>query len=411
MSTKTEEVFSPVSNNAGSATWMAGFFLLGTLLGMLGSLVIAWRYHSDASPRLIGLHFLGVSAGFVAASQLVPRLLPKLELRTVAMAASGLAFCALMALAFLAPPAAPVWRILMLTVAGIAAGALTYSIFYGNQFVFETSPATAANRAGALFVGGGLLATIVVGVTYFGGSLRLQTGLLSIVPAVYLVILFRQRLPLTHHARHDDVLRETLKDLRSVVTLLFSLLIFCQFACEWAMAGWLPLFLIHTLGINPVTAIWALGLYFLALMAGRLLAQMLMPIVSHKKMLLASVALAMAGYLLLSLTSYTFVALAAAVITGLGHAAIYPLVAERLDDRLSYHAGFYSGTVSLAMAGAMATPWLLGYVAESWGMPAVMLIPSIASIFVLTLAVLIMLEARLMGRNHNDSDQGLLASK
>jgi len=39
-----------------------------------------------------------------------------------------------------------------------------------------------------------------------------------------------------------------------------------------------------------------------------------------------------------------------------------------------------------------------------------MLIPSVASVIVLMLAVLIMLEARLMGGKHDDSHHGLLAS-
>ena len=408
MSTRSAEVFVVTGNTAGPSVWMAGFFVLGTLLGMLGSLVIAWHYHTDTTPKTIGLHFLGLSAGFVAASQGLRRFNLKLPLRTVGMGASALAFLALFTLAFLPPPVAVAWRIVMLSIAGLAAGGLSYVLFYGNQSLFESAPATSANRAGALFVGGGLLATIVVAVTYYDGSLAIQTAWLSLIPAAYLVLLTRNRNQPAVHEHHEDILRETLKDLRSVVTLLFSLLIFFQLACEWAIAGWLPLFLIHTLGINPVTAIWGLGLYFLALMTGRLLAQLLLPIVSHKKMLLFSVALSMGAYLLLSLTTFTTLALIAAVFVGLAHAPIFPLVAERLDHRLSYHPGFYSGTISIAMAGAMATPWLLGYVAERNGMPAVMLIPAIASVVVLLLAILIMLESRLMGGKHDDS--GLLTS-
>ena len=410
MSTKSAEVFIEVRKVSGSRVWMAGFFVLGTLLGMLGSVVITWHYHIDAEPKFIGLHFFAMSAGFVFASQALLRFPNRIPLRSVGIAATALGFLALFALAFLGPPAAAAWRMAALAAVGLASGALTYSLFHANQPIFEKSPASSANRAGALFVGGALMATIVVGVTYFGGSVKTQTALLSIVPAVYLMLLIRSRALPAVQQRREDILRETLKDLRSIVTLLFSLLIFFQFSCEWALAGWLPLFLIHTLGINPVTTIWALSLYFLALMIGRLLAQVLLPIFSHRKMLLISVASAMGGYLLLSLTGSTVFAFAAAVIIGLSHAPIYPLIAERLDHRLSYHPGLYSGTISIAIAGAMATPWLLGYVAEWLGMRSVMLIPSIASIAVLILSILIMLEARLMGGYEDDSYQGLLSS-
>ena len=422
MSTKTAEVSTAKegsSNTPGTATpgtfvWMAGFFLLGVLMGMLGSLVITWQYHIDAQPKSIGLHFLGMSAGFVLSSLLVPRALARVPVRTLALGSSGLAFLSLVALALLAPPSAAVWRIGTLAVAGIAAGTLTYSVFHANQTMFEIAPATTANHAGVLFVGGGLLATIVVGSTYFGSSIHIQTALLSIVPAIYVVVLLQIQLvptvsPVIH--QREDILRETLKDLRSIAAMLFSLLVFFQFACEWAMVGWLPLYLIHTLGINPVTAVWALGLYFLALMVGRLLAQVLLPIVSHRKMLIISVVGAMFGYLMLSLTNFIAIALAASVIIGFSHAPVFPLIAEKLDDRFSYHPGFYSGMISFAMAGAMATPWLLGYIAEWLGMRFVMLIPAMASVAVFILSILIMLESRLMGSGKlHDSADGLLAS-
>jgi fucose permease len=392
---------------------MAGFFLLGILLGMLGSLVIIWHYHIDSEPRSIGFHFLGMGAGFVLAWQLVPRLLGQIPVRTVGICSTAAAFFSLVALAWVAPPYDAAWRISVLSVAGLAAGSLTYSLFHANQTRFESAPATSVNHAGALFVSGGFAATALVGFTYFCGSIQIQTLVLSVVPAAYLVVLLLNRFAPTlgrpiHH--HESTSQDTLKDLRSIATLLFSLLIFFQFACEWAIVGWLPLFLTHTLGLNPVTAIWALGLYFLALMVGRLGAQILLPIVSHKRMLLISVAAAMSGYLLLTLTGFTALALAAAVIIGLGHAPIYPLIAERLDHRFSYHAGFYSSAISFAMAGAMATPWLLGYVAHYMGLRAVMLIPSAASVVVLVMAVLIMLEARLMGGKQDDTHHGLLAS-
>jgi MFS family permease len=53
---------------------------------------------------------------------------------------------------------------------------------------------------------------------------------------------------------------------------------------------------------------------------------------------------------------------------GAGFAPIYPLIAERLDDRFSYRPGLYNGGFSMAITGAMCAPWLLGYVAAYLGM-------------------------------------------
>ena len=202
--------------------------------------------------------------------------------------------------------------------------------------------------------------------------------------------------------RKEDALRETLKDLRSIATLLFTLLVFFQFGNEWALAGWLPLFLIHRLGANPVWAIFALGAYFLALTIGRLMARRLLPRVNHRRLLLASIVTAMIGCLLLSLASSMAEAWLAAILIGAGFAPIYPLVAESLDDRFSYHPGFYNRIFSVAITGAMSAPWLLGYVDGYFGTRYVMLLPALGSIAVLILVLLIMLEAHLMGGKASD---------
>lgn len=80
-----------------------------------------------------------------------------------------------------------------------------------------------------------------------------------------------------------------------------------------------------------------------------------------------------------------------------------------MDDRFSFHPGFYNGTISIAVSGAMITPWLLGYVDAYLGMQYVMLIPAIGSVAVLILTFLLMLEARLMGGKHAQEPETLIA--
>ena len=46
-----------------------------------------------------------------------------------------------------------------------------------------------------------------------------------------------------------------MRDLRSVLAIIFALLLFFQFANEWSIAGWLPVFLIDRLGLSPATAV------------------------------------------------------------------------------------------------------------------------------------------------------------
>jgi len=400
VSTNTAEVGEKSAEKIHAPDWISGFLVLGVLVGLLGSLVIAWQYHIDVEPQLIGMHFLALSTGYVVAAIGAQRLLVRYAIRTMAIASCGTGFGSLLALSFLAPPMGAGWRILGIAFMGLAAGALATALFYALERQFVIAAAATANRAGVLFGSGCLLATLIVGLTYFAGSIQIETALLSLVPLIFLFLYAANKHPIAARpvgARKEDPIRETLRDLRSIAAVLFSLLLFFQFGNEWAIAGWLPLFLIHRLGTNPVWAISALALYFFCLMMGRLIATRLLRILSHRHLLWGSMLAAMAGYLLLSFASVFWLACVAVVLIGAGFAPIYPLVAEKLDERFSFHPGFYNGIFSLAVTGAMGAPWLLGYVASSLGMHWVMLLPALGSILVVILALLITLEAHVMG--------------
>jgi fucose permease len=337
----------------------------------------------------------------VVAATIGQRWVRSISLRTLAMISCVLAVIAFAALALLVPPIQAYWRILAVAAMGLAAGGLSTALLYASEPYFTEAPAAAANLAGSLLGCGCLLATIMTGATYFAGSVQLEMAVLAVFPVLFFIVFLTNKFSLARRPvvakKEEDTLREMLKDLRSIATVLFSLLLFFQFGNEWAIACWLPLFLIHRMGINPVWAIGILAFYFFALMVGRLLAQALLDWLNHRRLLLGSIILALAGYGVLSFTETRFGAIAAVLLIGAGYAPIYPLVAEQLDDRFSYHPGFWNGAISIAITGAMSEPWLLGYVDQFVGMQYVMLVPACGSVAVFVLAVLLMFEARLMG--------------
>jgi FHS family glucose/mannose:H+ symporter-like MFS transporter len=394
--------------------WLAGFFLMGLMLGLLGSLQIAWQYHIDTQPQVVGIHFLALNAGYVLAVAVAQRVMHRVRVKSVALGACALSFLSLLALSFLSPPIPAGWRIVDLAFLGCAAGGLMTALLYALEGFFSRSLAAAVNRAGLLFGTGCLAATVTVGAAYYAGTSQIETAIFAAVAFVFLLLYARTKWPAALQAvtrpADEPERRKLLKDMRSIAAVLFSLLLFFQFGNEWAIAGWLPQFLIHQLGANPMWAIFALGVYFLALMVGRWAAQFLLTRFDHRKLLVGSITLAMAGYVWLSFTTSMAGAWVAIVLVGAGFAPIYPLVAENLDDRFSYHPGFYNGIFSIAITGAMSAPWLLGYVAEFLGMAYVMIVPALGSIAVLIVVLLIMLEARLMGTRTESKPQKTLAA-
>ena len=84
------------------------------------------------------------------------------------------------------------------------------------------------------------------------------------------------------------------------------------------------------------------------------------------------------------------------LLVGGAFAPIYPLVVEMIGHRFPhYHPGFYNGIFSLAMAGGLLTPGVMGYIASAYGLRAIMAIPLIGSVVVFALLLLIGLESRL----------------
>jgi MFS transporter, FHS family, glucose/mannose:H+ symporter len=404
-SAQKSEKFFPIER---PRDWVSGFLLLGVLLGATGSLSIAWQYHIDTHPQLIGLHFLGLNAGYVLAASVSRSLLRRLPIRHVMLGGCAIGVVSLLSLSFLGPPVPAGWRIAGLGFIGFAAGGIATSLFYALEPYFSNSAADAVNLAGALFGSGCTLATLVVGATYLAGSVQMETALLAVMPTIFFVVFLLSRSPAALNPvrshQETDTLRKTLGDLRGIAAILFSLLLFFQSGNEWVIAGWLPLFLVHRLGANPVWAIATLAAYFLALTAARIAARRLLGHVSRRKLLVGGTALAMAGYLLLSFTSSMAGAWPAVIAIGAGFAPIYPLVSEILDSRFSYHPGFYNGVFSIAVTGAMSTPWLISYVDLWWGTQYLMLIPAFGSVVVFALILSIMFEANLMGVQKEDGD-------
>jgi FHS family glucose/mannose:H+ symporter-like MFS transporter len=217
------------------------------------------------------------------------------------------------------------------------------------------------------------------------------------VPGLFAVLYARNGLPAAA-SLSGPTLRQAFRDFRSPGAVLFALLLFFQFGNEWAIAGWLPLFLIYRLGVSPPTALWLLAFYWLALLVGRLAVLAMLPRVQHGKLLLGSVIAALFGCTILLSTNNLFGAATAVLLVGGGFASVYPLVAEKIGRRFPYYnPGFFNGIFSFALIGGMLAPCTLGYFAHAWGIGVVLWQPMLGTCMVFALLLVIGLEAKISG--------------
>jgi len=282
-----------------------------------------------------------------------------------------------------------------MVVIGCSAGILHTAIFHAISPMYRHDPAATLNLAGILFGLGCLtVALLVSGTFYMYSAPAIQTWI-AVIPALFGWFYVRAKFaaqPVPHHPSPRAILSE----LRKPGAVLFSLLLFFQFGNEWAIAGWLPLFLSQRLGISPVTSLLMLALYWLALLVGRVAAQWVLPRMSHTRLLVASVLAAMFGCVVLIATDNRFGAMSGILLLGAAFAPIYPLVVEKIGRRFPYyHPGFYNGIFSFAIAGGLLAPCALGYFASYWGVRVIMGLPLAGSAVVFLLLMLIGLEARL----------------
>jgi FHS family glucose/mannose:H+ symporter-like MFS transporter len=376
---------------------LSTFFLSGLFLAFLGAMLPAWGYHLKPGYGIIGLYFLSMNLGLLAGARAAKDLLPRKGIRVTILVACGVCCGALLFLAMFSPPVAPWWQMLGLILLGGGAGLLHTAVFHAITPAYRDDPAATINLAGILFGLGCLVMTLLVAGAFYVYTVPSILFLTAMIPFFFTALYAHGPMPAA--LAEDQVpLRQVWSDFRNPGAILMALLLFFQFGNEWAIAGWLPLFLIQRLGMSPASSLMFLALYWLALLIGRLLAQAILPRVRHGRLLMASVVSAMFGCLILSLTDNRFGAGSGILFIGGGFAFIYPLAVEMIGDRFPYyHPGVFNGIFSIAVTGGLLAPATLGYFATLWDIRVVMWLPLAGTFMVLILVLLIWLESKLSG--------------
>jgi fucose permease len=374
---------------------LAGFFVSGVLLSFLGTILFSWQHHLTSQYGIVGLYYAGLITGLVGSARLSTALLRRKGVGWTLALACGLAGAAFLYLAFVSPPFSPWWRVAGMAIVGFSAGLLHTAIFHAISPMYRHDPAATVNLAGILFGSGCFTLAILISGTFYLYTAAAVQVWIAVIPALFGWMYWKTPFPAESAEQHPAP-RQMFAELRSTGAVLLSLLLFFQLGNEWAVAGWLPLFLSQRLGISPPSALGMLALYWLALTIGRAASQWILPRARHGRLLLTTVTAAMFGCIILGATDNKFGAITGVLLVGLAFAPIYPLVVEKIGHRFPYyHPGFYNGIFSLAMAGGLLTPGVMGYIASVYGLGMIMLIPLIGSVVVFVLLLLIWLESRL----------------
>jgi len=376
---------------------LAGAFLSGLLLSFLGAVLPAWGYHRVEDYITVGNYFICLNLGILLGSRLAFPFMRQKGIQAALVVGSALPSVGIFGLALASPPAPWAFRGLGMLLIGAGAGLLNCGVLEGIGPTFDRDRATTVNLLGTLFGLGCMATSLIVAGAFYVYTVPSILFFLAVIPVFYIGFYTRMKPPALLDG-HQPRLGEALAELRSPGVALFALLLFFQFGNEWSLAGWLPLFLIQRLGLNPETALHMLSFYWLCLLVGRLAVQALLPRVPHGRFLLVSVLTAMFGCLILSSTNNRFGAWSGLLFAGCGFAGIYPLVLEKIGYRFpSFRPALFNGILAVAFTGGLLANASLGYLAAWLGIGVVMWLPMAGSVMVFVLLLLIWLEAKLSG--------------
>ena len=163
---------------------------------------------------------------------------------------------------------------------------------------------------------------------------------------------------------------------------------FLGVSAAWCVAYWGADFLENGVGLGRSTAATALSVFFVAMLAGRILGSRLARRLSGGTLLLATLCVALTGFPLFWLSAVPALSLLGLFVVGLGIGSIYPLAiavsVAAASDRTD------TATARLGMAGGAAiltAPFVLGALADRVGIERAygIVIPLLLAAVVLTL--------------------------
>lgn len=146
--------------------------------------------------------------------------------------------------------------------------------------------------------------------------------------------------------------------------LLFATLLFLYVGIETSVANWSAPYALRMQNAGDVVGVFAAGLFWLTLLVGRVVCALVLRYAREALVYAASLALTTAGIILLLASRSGQQVMAAASITGLGLAPLFPLLVSFSAGALL--ASRNSGWVfSAAALGGAVVPWLTGRISTS----------------------------------------------
>ena len=181
--------------------------------------------------------------------------------------------------------------------------------------------------------------------------------------------------------------------LKDEIIIFIAFYLFCQSSFEAIINNWTTTYLTKQLSVTESNALYALSLFVVGMAVMRLLSGSVLRTVSPKKILIASFVLILAGIIFLKYTQAFYFAVAGLILLGAGLANGFPVMLGITGSRYAERSGTaFSFVLVVALIGNMLVNYLMGIIANRYG------IHQLINVALIELFVMIMLSVFIFKR-------------
>jgi len=300
------------------------------------------------------------------------------------------------------------FSLLLFTAASSYAVILVAAIFLGfgggglnggtNALTSDIHPekrSSALNLLGIFFGFGALTIPFLIGAWLENIGLRSILVLAIVLSLVPLFLFLTFSFPKAKHEQGFPLLHAA-HVIKNPLLWLCGFLLFFQSGNEFTVGGWISTYLHESFGFTAKTASFLLAGYWAAIMGGRLASTKVLRVLRNTNLILLSAMVSLCGAVLMVLSPSRFLAGLAAVVLGLGFAAIFPTTLAVVGEAFPRLSGTaFSVVFAVATLGGMTSPWLVGKIAHAYSLKQGMFIPVVnCSMIILIQIIIIRLQRR-----------------
>ncbi len=369
----------------------AGMLLFGICIITLGSVVADLRVKLNLDEISSGTLFSILPIGIIAGSLLFGPIADRNGYRTLLAVSAIIMAAGFFGIAYTKSEFILKFYILLVGLGGGSVNGATNALVAD---ISETEKGANISLLGVFYGVGALGMPLILGLLRNSMNFEIivaSVGVLTIITALFFLVIKFPPPKLTKSAP----LSHTFRVAKDKALLLIAFFLFFQSGFEGIINNWTTTYMVSKLGVEQSSALYALTLFVAGLVLMRLLTGSIFRSYTPQRLILISYILIIPGLLILILSKTYFLSVTGLVALGAGLAGGFPImlgIAGGLFASLSGTA--FSIIFFIALVGNTIINFLMGLVAQHFGVTHLITFAFAEALIMIILAILILKKSK-----------------